>query len=317
MAHVVRQSYERAAAGEHVGERLAALRDRPRETREPGPWPVVEADRLVGMLTVRELEEAGAAGRDSATLAELVDPPEGPVTAESFVHVHPDQSLDMALRRMGQSGLDVLPVVSRKNVRELVGVVTLADIPQAYGGEGADILAAQTAAEPRISPKAMLTTVVAGVLGLFLLGGFLTHHYYAQRLDTAAQFYATGPRSPGRAATRKPSNSFAPRCRSRTAIDTGWRSDWRSHAPAARPKRRCTWAKCSGPTLPTAPQTWRWRGWLGLGTTFTLRCTAYGGPRPGPGGRTIRRSGSTQPSSWWTCWRTAGISGRLSPSCCS
>jgi chloride channel protein, CIC family len=192
VAHVVRQVYERAAAGEHVGERLAALRDLPRETREPGPWPVVEADRLVGMLTLKELEEASTTGRDSATLAELVDPPQGPVTAESFVHVHPDQSLDTALRRMGQSGLDVLPVVSRKNVRELVGVVALADIPQAYGGEGTDILAAQSAAGRGISPKAMLTTVVAGVLGLFLLGGFLTHHYYAERLHTAAQFFRTG-----------------------------------------------------------------------------------------------------------------------------
>ena len=192
VAHVVRQSYERAAAGERVGERLAALRDHPRETREPGPWPVVEAGRLVGMLTARRLEEAGAAGQDAATLAELVDPPDGPVTAETFVHVHPDQSLDTALQRMGQSGLDLLPVVSRKDVRELVGVVALADIPQAYGGEGADRRDAETSARTGISPKAMLTTVVAGVLGLFLLGGFLTHHYYTARLETAVQYFRDG-----------------------------------------------------------------------------------------------------------------------------
>jgi CBS domain-containing protein len=34
---------------------------------------------------------------------------------------------------MGSTGRDVLPVVSRANARQLVGVVTLADILDAYG----------------------------------------------------------------------------------------------------------------------------------------------------------------------------------------
>jgi chloride channel protein, CIC family len=189
---VLRREYERTAASERVGERLAALRSRAPEPHEPGPWPVVEANRLLGMLTARKLEEAGATGRESATLAEIVDPPEGPVTAETFVHVHPDQSVDMALRRMGQSGLDLLPVVSRHNVRELVGVVALSDIPRAYGGEGADRLEAETSASKGMAPKALLGTVVAGVVGLSLLGGFLAHHYYTVRLETAAQYFRTG-----------------------------------------------------------------------------------------------------------------------------
>ena len=54
-------------------------------------------------------------------------------TAADFPHVHPDQSLHLALERMGSSGLQVIPVVSRANIRELLGVVVLDDILLAYG----------------------------------------------------------------------------------------------------------------------------------------------------------------------------------------
>jgi CBS domain-containing protein len=53
--------------------------------------------------------------------------------AERLEHVHPDHSLHMALERLGSSGLDVIPVVSRANERELVGIAVLADILAAYG----------------------------------------------------------------------------------------------------------------------------------------------------------------------------------------
>ncbi len=48
-------------------------------------------------------------------------------------HVHSDHSLAIALDRMGSSKLRVLPVVSRANVRQLVGLVTLEAILNAYG----------------------------------------------------------------------------------------------------------------------------------------------------------------------------------------
>ncbi len=192
VGEVLREGYERAAADERVGDRLAALRERQPETREFGPWPVVDASRFVGMLTVRQLEEAAAAGRAGATISEVVNAPEGRVTAETFVHVHPDQPLHTALKRMGQSGLDLLPVVSRNDVRELVGVVALADIPQAYVAEGHAVLAARAAKKSGASPRALLAMVVAGVLGLVVLGGFLTHHYYTVRTETAAKYFRAG-----------------------------------------------------------------------------------------------------------------------------
>jgi len=47
--------------------------------------------------------------------------------------VHADQPLDLALNRMGANGLEVLPVVSRANVRKLEGVITLGDVLGSYG----------------------------------------------------------------------------------------------------------------------------------------------------------------------------------------
>jgi CBS domain-containing protein len=54
--------------------------------------------------------------------------------------VHPDHPLGQALARMGQTQQTALPVVSRANVRELLGIVTLTDVLAAYGVERADQL---------------------------------------------------------------------------------------------------------------------------------------------------------------------------------
>jgi CBS domain-containing protein len=89
------------------------------------------------MVRKWELESEIAQGRGTNKLAELISSdqafPAHPHSAEDVPHVHPDQSVDVALERMGESGYNVLPVVSRANVRQLEGVVTLDDILEAYG----------------------------------------------------------------------------------------------------------------------------------------------------------------------------------------
>jgi CBS domain-containing protein len=66
-------------------------------------------------------------------------PPPDQLVSASFPHVHLDHTLDAAMRRMAQSSLEVLPVVSRTNVRELKGVLSLNDILAAYRmGERSD-----------------------------------------------------------------------------------------------------------------------------------------------------------------------------------
>lgn len=47
--------------------------------------------------------------------------------------VHVDHPLYSALDRMGANELDLLPVVSRANVHQLRGVVTLRDVLALYG----------------------------------------------------------------------------------------------------------------------------------------------------------------------------------------
>jgi CIC family chloride channel protein len=60
------------------------------------------------------------------------------VSALDFPHVHSDQSLDLALERMGANQLDILPVVNRANMHKLEGIVTLRDVLDSYGVSPAD-----------------------------------------------------------------------------------------------------------------------------------------------------------------------------------
>jgi CBS domain-containing protein len=98
-------------------------------------WPVADAAGLWGMIRPRDLERAAAQGGSNKRVAEILSEAskDEPATAEKLPHVHPDHSLSMALELMGTSGLNVLPVVSRANVREVIGVVVLHDILEAYG----------------------------------------------------------------------------------------------------------------------------------------------------------------------------------------
>ena len=90
-------------------------------------WPVADRQGLYGMLRATELEKAGANGFPAKTVRDLLRD-----EVES-AHVHPDHPLSLALERMGSSGLRALPVVSRANVRQLLGIVLLDDILDFYG----------------------------------------------------------------------------------------------------------------------------------------------------------------------------------------
>jgi CIC family chloride channel protein len=98
-------------------------------------WPVVDGEGFWGMIRNIELEHMAAEGGSNKRIAEILSEgaPNVGATAEELPHVHPDHSLSLALERMGASGLKVLPVVSRANVRELLGIVILDDILDAYG----------------------------------------------------------------------------------------------------------------------------------------------------------------------------------------
>lgn len=99
-------------------------------------WPVIGRLGLEGMLPLKDLTEAMAQGnaedRVDALLSRLAR--ERP----DREHLHPDHSLSVALARMGSTGATVLPVVSRANVHQLLGIVTLGDLLEAFGFTGTD-----------------------------------------------------------------------------------------------------------------------------------------------------------------------------------
>jgi CBS domain-containing protein len=96
--------------------------------------PVANGKKLLGIVTASQLESAADDGAHHQAVSEImIVPPPGHLDAESFPHIHPDHLLDVALERMGHLHLDALPVVSRANVREILGVITLPDVLRAYG----------------------------------------------------------------------------------------------------------------------------------------------------------------------------------------
>jgi chloride channel protein, CIC family len=98
------------------------------EREKTNSWPVGNDGTVQAVVSMHEIETA--------------EPP--PVTVRdllkadgSYPYVHADHPLSYALERMGAKGVDVVPVVSRANIRQMYGVVALKDILATYGVAGA------------------------------------------------------------------------------------------------------------------------------------------------------------------------------------
>ena len=112
-------------------------------------YPVGDEHGLIGMLGVSELQKTLGNGNGARPISELVK-------AGDFPHLHSDHSLMVALERMGSTHLDVLPVVSRGDVRKLEGIVTLQDVLNFYGVGG------EKAQTRNVSPAAASETSSTG-----------------------------------------------------------------------------------------------------------------------------------------------------------
>ena len=88
-------------------------------------WPVARDGRLWGLLTAEMLSEGKAGSPTSVGDLFKSDRP--------IIHVHLDHPLSIALERMGSAHVEALPVVSRADVRKLLGIVTLPEVLKAYG----------------------------------------------------------------------------------------------------------------------------------------------------------------------------------------
>jgi CIC family chloride channel protein len=159
--------------------------------RETGAWPVVDQAGLRGMLRIEQLDRAIAEAGGDRTLADLVPAPDpNRLGALEFPHLHADHSLDVAMRRLGETGLKVLPVVSRTNVRELKGAISMQDILAAYAMGNVEQEAQP--ALPAGRPVALLGGVLAVLIVLGAVGGLLSYYYRSERAGRAQHYYELG-----------------------------------------------------------------------------------------------------------------------------
>jgi CIC family chloride channel protein len=159
--------------------------------RETGSWPVVDQAGLRGMLRIEQLDRALEEGQGERTLAQLVPAPHPDrLGAHEFPHLHADHSLDFAMRRLAETGLKVLPVVSRTNIRELKGTISMQDILAAYAMGKVEQEAQPTL--PKGRPVALLAGVLAVLIGLALVGGLLSYYYRTERAGRAQHDYELG-----------------------------------------------------------------------------------------------------------------------------
>jgi hypothetical protein len=143
------------------------------------------------MVTVAQLDQAIAAGRGEEPLADLVPepPPAELLTSANFPHVHADHTIDAALERLASSELPVLPVVSRANVRELKGTISLEDMLAAYRIGRAASQPSGAAPRPSVSPAAI---ALGGLIVLLVLAGFLNYFYRSGQTARAQRSFQAG-----------------------------------------------------------------------------------------------------------------------------
>lgn len=90
-------------------------------TEDVGSLPVTEGDRLVGMVTDRDIVTRVVAEGKDAQAATV-----GEIASKDLVTVDPQQDLDEALRLMAQHQVRRLPVVEEDG--RLVGILAQADV---------------------------------------------------------------------------------------------------------------------------------------------------------------------------------------------
>jgi chloride channel protein, CIC family len=120
IVRVMRPPIEPVAAEMTVAEVWEQVR-----SSESRTWLLADRRGVIGVINRASLEQQLAEGAEKK-LGDIVD-------GLTFPHVHSDQGLDLALERMGTNHIEILPVVSRANIHNLVGVVTLRDVLDSYG----------------------------------------------------------------------------------------------------------------------------------------------------------------------------------------
>ncbi len=114
-----------------------------------GALPVGENDRLVGMVTDRDIVMRGVAASQSLGATSVRD-----VMSEKICYCYEDQSLEEVAEIMAKHQVHRLPVLNRD--KRLVGIISLADLARnGQDGESAAIKALRGISEETGQPRRM------------------------------------------------------------------------------------------------------------------------------------------------------------------
>jgi chloride channel protein, CIC family len=126
---VMRPADECLNAGDNLQETVARLVKGSQRS-----WPVCDHAGVIGLVTLEQLQSAlDEASTDGGTKDPGKKEIGDLIHGHDFPHLHTDHSLDLALDRLGATRADQLPVVSRANVHQLLGIVRLHDVLKSYG----------------------------------------------------------------------------------------------------------------------------------------------------------------------------------------
>jgi CIC family chloride channel protein len=106
-----------------------AVLDLPRHIEKTGHmgYPVVDGGRLVGIITFEDVEKIPVEKRGETKVGEVM--------ARNLIVTYPDESLEVALKKLADNNIGRLPVVAREDERELLGILTRSDIMRAHARE--------------------------------------------------------------------------------------------------------------------------------------------------------------------------------------
>jgi CBS domain-containing protein len=96
---------------------------------DAGSIPVCEGDRVIGIITDRDIAVRGVAeGRGP-------DTPVSELMSDGIICAHEDDDVQAVAQRMGEEQVRRLPVIDSEE--RLVGIVSLGDLTRETGGEAA------------------------------------------------------------------------------------------------------------------------------------------------------------------------------------
>lgn len=118
VAEIMHSGVEWVSPDTKLAEVAKIMRD-----KDIGAVPVGKNDRLVGMITDRDLAvRALADGRDPATLTA------GDIMSKPIAYCHADEAIEDAIRLMESRQIRRLPVINER--KRMVGMLSIGDISQ-------------------------------------------------------------------------------------------------------------------------------------------------------------------------------------------